>query len=181
MDKLKIIMVAVISVDGKITKGSNPDVHAWSSPEDSVFFRELIDKQNLIVLGRTTYEAMRGAIKPKPDQLRVVMTHRPELFEKETVKGMLEFSAESPTELTDRLTGQGFQAMLLAGGGTTNGLFLNQGLVDEIFITIEPFIFGSGTNLITEEELDINLELLDQRQLNNKGTILAHYRVIHRP
>ena len=60
---MKVIMVAVSSINGKITKGKDPNIYSWTSKEDSNFFFSLIKKHNLIVMGSKTYEAARRIIK----------------------------------------------------------------------------------------------------------------------
>lgn len=172
-----ITMVAVSSVNGKITKGQDSDIRKWTSKEDAKFFSDLIAKHNLIVMGRKTYEAIRGYVKHQPDKLRVIMTSQPKYFDKETIKGSLEFTNEPLKQLVERLTKQGYSEMLLVGGGKINAAFLDAGLVNELYLTIEPVIFGQGTDLISSSSLDVGLDLVELKKLNKQGTILAHYRV----
>ncbi|MDO8591768.1 MAG: dihydrofolate reductase family protein [bacterium] len=177
MKKLHVTMVAVLSVNGKITKGQDSDIYKWTSKEDAKFFAGLIAKHNLIVMGRKTYEIIRSYVKHQPDKLRVIMTSQPQHFDKETIKGSLEFTNESPRQLVERLTKQGYSEMLLGGGGKINAAFLDAGLVDELYLTIEPVIFGQGTDLITSSLLNVSLDLVELTKLNKQGTILARYKV----
>ena len=181
---MKIIMVAVSSVNGKITKGSDPNIYKWTSQEDKGLFFLMIAKNNLIVMGSKTYEAARHVIKLKKDKLRIVLTRNPKNYADEEVKGSLEFSSEAPQALVERLEKNGYKKMLLVGGGEINALFLKSKLVDELHLIIEPFIFSRGRDLVVDSELDISLSLIKMIRLNKKGTLHLKYKVNkrgHRP
>ena len=174
---MKVIMVAVSSINGKITKGKDPNIYSWTSKEDSNFFFSLIKKHNLIVMGSKTYETARQFIQHKKNKLRVVLTRNPEKYLKQAIKGILEFSDESPLKLIDRLKNQGYKKMLLVGGGTINSLFLKENLVTELYLTIEPKIVGSGTNLVKEDNFDKQLKLFNIKRLNDQGTLQLKYKI----
>jgi riboflavin biosynthesis pyrimidine reductase len=55
-------------------------------------------------------------------------------------------------------------------------LFFAAGLVDEIWLTVEPILFGGGTPLLVAR-VDVRLELLASEKLNAAGTLLLRYRV----
>lgn len=174
---MKVVMVAVSSLDGKTTKGDDPNIYSWTSREDSKLFFSMIKKHNLIVMGAKTYEAARNIIKLKANKLRILLTRNPRKYKDDLVKGQLEFSSEEPKELVKRLKAQGYTKMLLVGGTEVNTAFLRNHLVDELHLTIEPLIFGRGKNLILEEELEVHLKLFDIKKLNNNGTLHLRYRV----
>ena len=170
-------MVIVASVNGKITNG-NPNIYSWTSKEDSVHFYSLINNHNLIVMGRKTFEAAKGKIMLTPDKLRIVLTKNPANYNKKSVPGQLEFSNEAPTKLINHLKKLGYSKLLLVGGSKINGLFLKNELVNEIYLTIEPKLFGKGNELLETVNLEQDLKLLNFKKLNNKGTLLLHYKVI---
>ena len=170
-------MVAVSSVNGKLTKGDNPDIYSWTSKEDSKIFFSLIEKHNLIVMGSKTYEAARTIIKLRPNKLRMVLTRNRRKYKSDMVKGSLEFTSESPKDLIKRLEKQGYKEMLLVGGTEINSAFLKNSLVDELHLTIEPILFGRGKDLLLEEELEVSLKLLSIKKLNANGTLHLRYRV----
>ena len=174
---MKIVMAAVSSLNGKITKGKDPNIYSWTSKEDSKLFFSLIKKNNLIVMGSRTYEAARKIIKHKKNKLRIVLTRNPKKYLEETKNDMLEFTNDTPLELIKKLENRGYNKMLLVGGGTINSLFLKYNLVDELYITLEPKIFGSGKNLIDEEALNVSLKLINIKKLNKQGTLLLKYEI----
>lgn len=176
---MKVILIAVSSLNGKITRGDDPDIYSWTSKEDSIFFFSQIAKNNLIVMGSKTYEQAKNIIEHKKNKLRVVLARDPTKYLTQTIKGILEFTNESPLSLVKRLEDKGYKKMLVVGGGTINNLFLKSKLVNEIYLTIEPKIFGIGKNLISEENFDISLKLFSIKKLNNKGTLSFKYKVLN--
>src|SRR3989344_805162 len=168
---MKVIMVAVSSLNGKITKGKDSNIYSWTSKEDSKLFFSLIKKHNLIVMGSKTYEAARKIIKHKKNKLRVVLTRNPEKYLTEAKRGMLEFTDENPQKLVNRMKNKGYKKMLVVGGGLTNALFLKSKLVNEVYLTIEPRLFGVGTNLLNEKNIDVQLRLTSIMKLNKQGTL----------
>ncbi|MBI4009065.1 dihydrofolate reductase [Candidatus Roizmanbacteria bacterium] len=174
---MKVVVVMVETLNGKITKGVNPDVTVWTSKEDQRHFQAVLSKHSLIVMGSKTFAAARKQIKLEAKKLRVVLTRDPEKYKKFKVTGQLEFTSESPQKLVSRMKKKGYKTMLVVGGGEINSLFFKTGLVDELYLTIEPKIFGEGRPLVSEEELDISLRLLSIKKLNSKGTLLLKYSV----
>lgn len=177
---MKISLAVVCSLNGNITRGQEPDIYKWTSKEDAELFRELIRQHGVIVMGRKTYDAVRHKITPKPAKPRIVLTRTPEKYAAESMKGFLEFSSESPLQLVKRLEHEGFGTMLLVAGQEITTQFIQAGLVDELYLTLEPRVFGSGKNMVAGQ-LDIRLKLLAVRQLNEQGTLYAHYQVLHGP
>lgn len=177
--QMKVVIVAVSSVNGKLTKNEETDIYEWTSKEDAKIFFSLIEKHNLIIMGSKTYEAARRVIKLKKDKLRIVLTRNPKDYKNDEVKGILEFSSESPRYLINRLEKQRYTSMLVVGGTEINTAFLENHLVDELYLTIEPLIFGRGKNLILEEEFEADLKLISAKKLNKKGTLLLKYSVLY--
>lgn len=175
---MKAIMVAVSSLNGKLTKNEETDIYKWASKEDAKLFFSLIKRHNLIVMGRETYEAARPIIKLSPKKLRIVLTRNPERFKRLEVKGQLEFTNESPTQLIKRMETKGYKTMLLVGGSVISSLFFKENKIDEVWITLEPYIFGRGKNMVEEIDLDIPLKLISFTELNKKGTLLLKYSVV---
>lgn len=174
---MKVTMVMLASVDGKTTKGNETNIYTWTSQEDQKRFFSLIEKNNLIIMGSSTYEASKPVIKLEKEKLRIVLTRNLKNYFTETVRGQLEFSDETPEKLIGRLSTLGYKKALLVGGSIINGLFLKNNLVDELYLTIEPKIFGDGKNIIEEQLLDKSLKLISIKKLNKAGTLLLKYKI----
>jgi dihydrofolate reductase len=172
---MKTIVVFVTTLDGKITKWGDPHVMRWSSPEDQKYFRTIWNESPLIVMGSGTFDF--DPIKPSPKSLLHIMTSDPEKYRDYEVSGQLEFSTETPVELVTRF-GPQFEQMLVAGGPHIATSFFKARLVDELWLTLEPKIFGEGGNFAIGVELDIELSLLSMETINDRGTLILKYRVV---
>jgi len=172
---VKIILVFVSTLDGKVTKWGNPIVRSWSSKSDQKYFSKVWDESKLIVMGSKSFDA--DPLKPSPKHLLVVMTHRPSDYKYYEAGGQLEFTSESPSQLCSRLEKEGHSRILLVGGPRIAASFFKEKLVDELWLTLEPKIFGIGGNFVTEEKLDVELRLISYEIVNDEGTLITKYAI----
>jgi len=167
-------MVAAISQDGYLTKGDDPNPAHWTSQEDKQHLSSLINKYELQVFGSKTYEAY----KPSPQKgiLRVVLTHSPDKYSDARVNGQLQFEKLSPQEFVEKYE-QYYGSCLLLGGGSVYRQFLDAGVVNEIYLTIEPVEHKSGKSFLKPGETlsDLSLPEPETTDLNDSGTELRHY------
>ncbi|SDD22122.1 dihydrofolate reductase family protein [Williamwhitmania taraxaci] len=173
---MKTALVFVATLDGKVTKWGDPLVRKWSSKADKDYFRMIWQGSTLIVMGSTTFNAHR--VKPSASHYFVVMTSDPAKYKEFEVTGQLEFSDESPAQLSARLDLLDYKYMLLIGGPHIATSFLKEQLVDELWLTIEPRIFGTGGNFAIEDELDIELSLISCEKVNERGTLITKYALL---
>jgi dihydrofolate reductase len=171
---MKIILIAAITIDGKIAKYSGHTVD-WTSKKDKQFFRDETKKAGVVIFGSTTYRAIG---RPMPQRLNIIMTRNPNRFSDEEEKGLIEFTNESPHAIIARLTTQGYETAVIGGGSEIYSLFLKSRLINEIYLTIAPRIFGQGVNLFSEIDLDdLTLELFDVSRLG-AGEVLLKYHIL---
>lgn len=175
---MKLILVMVTTLDGKSTRGKETNNHTWTSPEDQKHFQQILQTAKLIIMGSGTYEPAKNTMEHRTDLLRVVITRDPNKYESEKIPGKLEFTNESPASLIKRLESKGFAEGYLVGGAHTNTEFLKQGIVTELWQTLEPKILGVGNGIVGEEAVDITLKLLSTERMNEHGTLLLKYEVI---
>ena len=173
---MKTVLVFVSTLDGKVTKWSESNVSLWSSQEDQKYFKKIWNDSKLLIMGSNTFSA--DPIKPSSNQLLVIMTREPSKYKKYEVSGQLEFSDKSPDQLTLRFAKEGYEQMLVVGGAHIGTSFLKEQLIDELWLTIEPRIFGAGSNFAIEEKLDINLHLISCERVNEQGTLITKYAVL---
>nr|AIA10944.1 RibD C-terminal domain protein [uncultured bacterium] len=171
---MKITLVDAISINGKITKGEHD--MSWLSNEDQTEFARLRDQHDVIVLDRKSYESYHP--RPQNGKLRLVLTHHPELFIDDTVPGQLEFVVMDDVKtLVAQLQERGCKKLLVAGGGSVAADFLEAGVVNEVYVTLEPVLFGQGKTMLAERTLNVHLKLKSVKQLNETGTLFIHYEV----
>ena len=170
---MKIILIDVMSLDGKITKWDGTDAAEWASPEDGALFRQAIAESDVLIMGGATYRAIRPAAQK--ERLRLVLTRSPDAYMQDAVAGQLEFTSEAPQEAVARLAAAGYQRALLVCGSDLATTFIKENLVDELWVTIEPKLFGQGLPLVLPEQLDIQLRLQEFSRLNPTGAVLLKY------
>jgi dihydrofolate reductase len=172
---MRVTMATVMSVDARITQGDKVKTTFWRSVEDGVVLKKLITNHQVLVMGRQTY----ATVKPKPNDqhLQVILTSQPEAYANQAVPGQLEFVALAPRQLINLLESRGYSSVLLLGG-SSNIAFLQADVVDDMYLTIEPSLFGDGLSLTQKMPAAVPLKLLEITQLNRQGTLLLHYQVI---
>ena len=173
---MKTILIFVSSLDGKVTKWGEPNVRSWSSHQDQDYYKKVWNESGLIVMGSTTFNA--DTFNPSPDHRIVIMTSDPNKYKNAAVPGQIEFTNETPVELYSRFTKKDYQQMLVVGGPHVATSFLKEQLIDELWLTIEPKIFGMGDNFAMDSKLDINTRLIQIEKVNDQGTLITKYAVL---
>lgn len=172
---MRVTLIAAQSLDGYITKHDVPGT-AFTSNEDKAFFRAALAGFDCSVMGGNTYRSSREAIRASTaSRLQVVLTRHPENYAADAIPGKLEFTARPVTELVVELRTRGFKTCALVGGSQIHSLFFAAGLVDEVWLTLEPLLFGGGTRLLVQPD-DVRLHLLSRESLSI-DTLLLKYEV----
>lgn len=83
---------------------------------------------------------------------------------------------DSPEHAVTFLHERGFENVFLIGGGKLNAEFLRLGLIDELWLTINPHILGRGRPVIGLSDLDLPLTFVQRNDLSG-GRFRAKYRV----
>lgn len=174
---MKVTLLMVTSLDGRTTKWDEHNVLAWTSKEDQEHFLETIKNGTSFIMGKTTYEKTQKIIKSNVGPTYVVLVPNPGEYAKDP-SGTIEFTNSDPVEIVQKLSEKGYSQTYLLGGETTNSAFFKEKLVDEIQITVEPVIFGTGKGL-SLESVDVKLKLDDMRRINERGTLLLAYKVLY--
>jgi dihydrofolate reductase len=173
---MKTILIFVSTLDGKVTKWGSPHVKLWSSHQDQDYYKKVWNESRLIIMGSNTFNA--ESFKPSANHQLIIMTRHPDKYKSLEVRGEIEFTNESPVELTARFKSKGHKQMLVVGGPHVATSFLKEQLIDELWLTFEPRIFGIGGNFATDENLDINLRLIHCEKVNEQGTLITKYAVL---
>ncbi len=173
---MKTILIFVSSLDGKVTKWGQSHVSSWSSHQDQHYYQKVLNESRLIIMGSNTFNF--GAFKPSTNHQLIIMTGHPDKYKSFEISGQIEFTSESLNDLTGRFTKEGHQQMLVLGGPHVATSFLKEQLIDELWLTIEPKIFGQGDNFATGAKLNINLHLMHCEKVNDEGTLITKYAVL---
>ncbi|HBW73946.1 MAG TPA: dihydrofolate reductase [Candidatus Magasanikbacteria bacterium] len=168
---MKAVLLMAITLDGKIAKHTTHPA-TWTSKADKKVFIEATKNAGVIIMGQTTYDTIG---RPLPGRLNVVMNPEPDRTK--NIPDTLEFTNTQPSELLKELEARGFSTVIVGGGSTINGLFLSQGLLDEVWLTIEPRLFGEGLSLFRGADVDISLQLIEVKKLD-ENVLQVKYKII---
>ncbi len=164
---MKVCLIAATSANGYIAEAVQQSSLDWTSKEDKTFFVTKTKELGTVVMGRKTFATFGRALKGRR---LLVLTKSPE---NEAPMEGVEFTSESPAVLVARLEAEGCTGLALAGGASVYGQFLQAKLVTEVFLTVEPILFGQGVPLAHGFERT-SLKLQEVTKLNDQ-TILLHY------
>ena len=170
---MKVILYMATTVNGFIAK-ENDDTGFVSETEWSSFRSKIQEIGNLVV-GRRTYEIMcRNGDFKNLENIKVAVVTKNSSIQLENAS---HFIAPSPKSAIALLAEQSFEKILVGGGGMLNGSFMSEGLIDEIFIDVEPVAFGKGIKLFGDSDFETKLRLIDIKQLS-PNEIQLHYEVL---
>lgn len=162
-----------ISVNGYIAKEDGDS--EWTSEEDLKGFYEQSKKAGNIIMGKNTYlAASKSGYFPFPDALNIVVSHQ-QIENKWGDKVLI--TDKTPEEIIEILKQKRFTTAFLAGGGQLNSSFAKENLIDEIYLDVEPLVFGKGIKIFADGDFEFELELIETKKLN-PNTIQLHYKVI---
>ena len=164
---MKIILIMAMTADGKIARSSDhfPD---WTSKEDKKLFTETTKKHGVVIMGDKTFFTFP---KPLPGRLNVVFTLEKNPPKMENVKWV----SGKPEKVLKELEDMGYNSAILGGGANLNGQFLGKKLIDEIWLTIEPKIFGEGLGIFSGH-FKADLKLLSVEKIN-EDSVVVKYRI----
>lgn len=168
----KITLVMVSSIDGIVSLQDGSSVGTWTSKEDKRRLRKEIQSADVIIVGRRSFRENFLKITKAPIY---VLTNDKKLLE--NCDGRVLYTNMSPKKLKALLDKNNYKKALLLGGVATNTKFLLQGLIDDIKLTIEPKLFGTGLPFINYVRTHVKLKLYSVERVNSQGTLFLHYIV----
>ncbi len=172
---MEMVLISAQSADGFITFHDEPG-SGFASSSDRSYFRKALAGFDSSIMGSATFQASRSMILGSltRERRRFVLTRDPARFAKDAAPGMLEFTGETPQALVGRMKGEGHRRCALLGGARIHSLFLEAGLVDELWLTVEPCLFGAGVPFL-RAPADISMRLLGHERLDGSDTLLLRY------
>ena len=189
---MKLTLIIKQSINGCLAKNQTDDL-SWGSPEDLKFFTSFTKDAYAMIMGSRTFLAMpEGAFGQR---LSIVMTGQKSghMGRLQQINKKLESKFESkktthnkateivilgrdPLKVIEFLKNRGLQKAALIGGGVVNSAFLNLGLIEEMYITFCPYIFGTGIPSFSQKHLKTDIEFeISQISKISKNQILVKY------
>ncbi len=170
MTKPKYIAIAAVTIDGKIAKHKN-HMSDWTSKEDKVFMRALLDKCDVVIVGNNTYKT---AIQPLSKRNCIVFSRS---GSSKQVSAKLTYCNPQTTDVKKIIRDHKYKTIAILGGAQTYSFCLKNSLLDELYLTIEPVVFGQGINLFSDSlSLDKKFKLISVKKLNKQGSLLLYYK-----
>jgi dihydrofolate reductase len=170
VEKTKIIAVAATTLDGRIAAypGHFSD---WTSLEDKDLLHGILDQSDLVVVGHNTYKT---AIGPLAKRNCLVFSRSLQGIEQRNEK--LTFC--NPEKINMHQLLNKYKNVVVLGGTQIYTYFLEKDWLQEIYLTIEPLVFGNGLPLFESKKWALRrFALLEVRKLNNSGSVLLHYKL----
>jgi dihydrofolate reductase len=204
----KYIAIAAITLDGKIAKGPNHPSD-WTSKEDKRFMRGLLDKSDVVIVGNNTYKT---AIKPLSRRNCIVLARsvnsppaRGGVPRLQSGRGggrqNLTYINPQKSDIKKLIRARKYKTVAILGGAQTYTYCLQNNMLDELYLTIEPLVFGRGIDLFSpipsspgEERMPDSpaialaaaggqvrsksrkFKLLSIKKLNAQGSLLLRYK-----
>jgi dihydrofolate reductase len=170
---MKVILYIASSINGCIAdKNGNTN---WSAEEESSCVL-VCQKIGAVVMGRKTYEEylkVSDDYWPNKKGTTVILTSQNKLPQNKFKTRIINNGPKGAITAFEKI---GIKEIIVVGGNQTWTSFMKEGLVDEIFIDIEPQALGNGKALFQGADFNIRLELIESKPLSSQ-TIQLHYRV----
>lgn len=167
------------SLDGFVARQDNSLdwLMKYGVDENDNSFEEFTKNIDVLVMGSGTFKTVLGFDQWPYKMPTYVMSRTltqgdvpKSLQDKVTIKDL------SPNELMQFLFQKDLKKVYVDGGKLVQS-FINNGLINEITLTQIPILIGKGKRLFDETEGDIDLELINSKQMKF-GFVQNHYRVL---
>ena len=179
---MKVTLIVATSSDGFISPAESVKLPSttWTSEADKAFFSQKTKEIGVWIVGRDTYETIG---RPLSGRITVVMTRDSERqaevarhkLKMDWLPNNLRFTSKSPQEVLRALATEGYEQVALCGGASVYQLFMEEGLVDELLITVEPVRFGEGIKLFKDDNILAQFHLVGEEKLNEQGTLVQRW------
>lgn len=161
---MQTFIIAAVSADGYIAKDAHHPAF-WTSKADKARFVELTKRAGVVVMGSSTFKTL-----PRPLKERVnIVYSRSQTFPD------VEVTQKNPIELLADLESKGYKEVAICGGSDIYTMFMKSNMVNTLYLTIEPIVFGNGVRLFNAE-MHFQLTLVNSTQAEN-GALLLEYKV----
>ncbi len=177
---MKVFIIAALSADGFISPKKDTNSFNWTSKADKQWFIKKSKDAGVVIYGRKTYETFN---KPLPNRLNIVYSRKKNvkktldqaLLDKSETKTRLCFTDLLPSDLIKKLDSAGYSQVAICGGATIYDLFMKSGVVNTLYLTHEPVIFGQGVSLFKSPyRQEIKLEKIHKL---DEQTVVMEYEV----
>ncbi|MEK6783215.1 MAG: dihydrofolate reductase family protein [Bacteroidota bacterium] len=138
----KVILSVALSLDGFI-EGPNGE-YDWCPPPSQKVMDDFMSKIDFIFLGRKSFEMMGSSAFP--GKVLYVFSNSLKLEERKDIRLM---SGDIASKVREIKKSEG-KDIWLFGGASLVTTFINEGLMDEMWLGLVPVVLGSGKPLFQD-------------------------------
>lgn len=178
----KVIVYIASSLDGFIAK-PNDDLGFLSIVEqegEDYGYAAFMKTIGTVIEGRRTYDWLMNVVPTYPhadkEAYIITRTHRPSIGQTHFYTGPIDHLIERLKRVTIG-NDQEARHIYVEGGSQILNLMLNQGLIDEIIVSIIPILVGDGIKLFEVGIPEQRLQLLSSKSFES-GLVQLHYKII---
>lgn len=171
------IVYIATSLDGYIAdrEGGLDWLCSIPNPDNLDFgFSEFMDRIDAVVMGRNTFDAVRGFDGEWPYGKPVFVLSNSSASLPGGFEGKVELVGGDVRGVVAAINGKGYETLYIDGGKTIQG-FLREDLIDELIITRVPVLLGGGVPLFGELNGQMVFEHLTTDVMLN-AMVRSHYR-----
>jgi dihydrofolate reductase len=170
VSKIKYSAFVVCSIDGRISENSKSGT-SWASKEDWKHFQKSLSKMDAVLTGHNTYKVAETSLKRRNTIVLTSKVTAPKF------SGSVIFFNPEKHNLKKFLQSKNYKHMGVIGGSQVYDFCLKNKMLDEIFVTVEPYIFTKGVPMFSGSAFKKHPFILQSvKKLNKKGSLLLTYK-----
>jgi len=159
----KIVLGVAITLDGFI-EGPNGE-YDWCFMDQDYGMSDFLKRIDSIFLGRKSYDLVLELEKKDPSIHQPFRKYKHFVFSNSlqaVSEGMTLISGDVKTKVNEIKASAG-KDIWLFGGASLTKYFINEGLLDEMWLAIHPILLGKGKPLFSGIHQQMKLTLLDSK------------------
>lgn len=170
-NKVNYVAYVATSIDGRIAENSKSGAD-WTSVEDWNFFQKSLNKFDAVIAGRNTYNVAKDSLRKRNT---IILTSKVSLPK---ALGSVTFFNPQKFSLKKFIISKKYKNVAIVGGPKVYNFCLKNKMLDELFVTIEPYVFTTGVPMFAGDKFKKHKFILQSvKRLNKKGAILLKYKI----
>lgn len=157
----KVILGVAVSLDGFI-EGPNGE-YDWCFTDQDYGLSNFFKRIDAILMGRKSYEVAQSAAASGPNPWEGIVTYVFSNTLKEVEGKNTHLASGSVAEVMKKIRQKPGKDMWLFGGAALTTTFINERLLDEIWLSVHPILLGSGKPLFQGIRERDNLKLVEHK------------------
>ena len=175
----KVILGLAVTLDGFI-EGPNGE-YDWCFTDQDYGLNEFFARVDSIFIGRKSYEMAKQYAGSNNGEMVPGMPRMTEYVFSTTLAGVdgdaILVSKDSMAEAR-KIKQQPGKDIWLFGGASLTDALMQEGLVDELWLSVHPILLGSGKPLFRPGNGRTRLELIDSKTYET-GLVSLRYTILH--